>query len=296
MLGVYSLVSFLKSQNENHRFGWLVVGAFLLGFAGGTREPYVALEMGAILVVVIAAFRHPSTTTGSRYSAKGLAVLSILFFLVPTAFMLYANTATTSAVGPLASGILESITAPPSNAPAPVITRTFSQNVTEVIVQNSTTTTRTTEVVSTTTSTISYPFYAKSVPLNTIVIFVGGIFLGWGPIAFAIGLAGLTILARATIRKDSTAIALFILVLASLASDLVVSFLFAPDPTYFSFTNYSTIIRFSGTALPAFFLTAPFFLSFVSKRKTRAIGLAAVTIAFLLILIPAYETFAISNL
>jgi hypothetical protein len=84
--------------------------------------------------------------------------------------------------------------------------------------------------------------------------------------------------------------------LSSLASDLVVSFLFGPDPTYFTFTNYSTIIRFSGTALPAFFLTAPLFLAVVTRRKRRVVGLLGIVAASLLILVPVYQVLAISNL
>jgi hypothetical protein len=283
IFGTYGLVRFLKSDKEYGRFAWLVFAALFLGFAGGTREPYVALEIGAIAVVVIGAFRHPIRIAASRYGTMGLAVLSILCFLIPTGLMLYANTATTSTVGPLATGILESMFSNPTNGIVPPPTTT-------VIIQNSTTTTRVG------TSTVSVPFYGGTILLNTLVIFVGGILLGWGPIAFPIALIGLVILTRASLRRDPMPVALLVLVMSALASYLVVSFLFAPDPTYFRFTNYSTIIRFSGTALPAFFLTAPFFLAVVARRNRRVLALLGIILASLLILVPVYQVFAISNL
>jgi len=131
---------------------------------------------------------------------------------------------------------------------------------------------------------------------NTIAIFIGGLILGWGPIAFPLALVGFLILTKASIRREPMALAALVLVLSALGSDLVVSYLFAPTPDYLTFKNYSTIIRFSGTALPAFFMTTPFFLAVVAKRNRRIVGLLGIAVASLLILIPVYQVFAISNL
>jgi len=310
MLGAYFLVRFLKSEHVSGRVTSLVLGALFLGFAGGTREPYVAMEIGAIALVLIAAARHPVRLSGSGYGAKSVAALSILMFLVPTGVMLYANTATTSTVAPIAASFVESLFTNPANSVATtsvVVTNTgvFTQNVTqtETVVQNSTTSTVTvtTQSVETTTSVVStppayVPFYGKSLLLNTIAIFVGGIILGWGPIAFPVALIGFVILTKGSGRRDPIKLALLILVVSALGSDLVVSYIFAPIPTYLTFQNYSTIIRFSGTALPAFFLTAPFFLDVVARNRKRIIGLFAIIAVALLILIPVYQVFAISNL
>src|SRR3989454_238990 len=414
MLGIYGLVGFLKSETDNGRFAWLVFAALFLGFAGGTREPYVAVEIGGIAVIVIAALRHPAKLPTSRYGTKSLSALSILFFLVPTGLMLYANTATTSTVGPLASGLIVSIfTNPASNTPASLsstkvvtqnvtqtvirgastttlttqsvstttqlvtqnvtqtvvrgastttlttqsvstttqlvtqnvtqtvvrgastttlttqsvstttqvstqnvtqsvvrrastttltpqsvstTTQLVTQNVTQTVVRGASTTTLTTQSVSTTTQVSYIPFYGKSVLSNTIAIFIGGLFLGWGPIAFPLALVGFLILTKASIRREPMALAALVLVLSALGSDLVVSYLFAPTPDYLTFKNYSTIIRFSGTALPAFFMTTPFFLAVVAKRNRRVVGLLGIAVASLFILIPIYQVFAISNL
>jgi len=327
MLGIYGLVRFLKSETDNGRFAWLVFAALFLGFAGGTREPYVAVEIGGITVIVTAALRHPAKLPASRYGTKSLSALSILFFLVPTGIMLYANTATTSTVGPLASGLIVSIiTNPASNTPTSLTsTRVVTQNVTQTVVRSASTTTLTTQSVSTTTqlvtqnvtqtvvrsastttlttqsvsttTQVSYiPFYGKSVLSNTIAIFIGGLILGWGPIAFPLALVGFLILTKASIRREPMALAALVLVLSALGSDLVVSYLFAPTPDYLTFKNYSTIIRFSGTALPAFFMTTPFFLAVVAKRNRRVVGLLGFAVVSLFILIPIYQVFAISNL
>src|SRR5438093_3076232 len=327
MLGIYGLVRFLKSETDNGRFAWLVFAALFLGFAGGTREPYVAVEIGGIAVIVTAALRHPAKLPASRYGTKSLSALSILFFLVPTGTMLYANTATTSTVGPLASGLIVSIfTNPASNTPASLsstkvvtqnVTQTIiqgastttlttqsvstttqlvTQNVTQTIIQGASTTTLTTQSVSTTTQVSYIPFYGKSVLSNTIAIFIGGLILGWGPIAFPLALVGFLILTKASIRREPMALTALVLVLSALGSDLVVSYLFAPTPDYLTFKNYSTIIRFSGTALPAFFMTTPFFLAVVAKRNRRVVGLLGFAVVSLFILIPIYQVFAISNL
>jgi hypothetical protein len=129
------------------------------------------------------------------------------------------------------------------------------------------------------------------------VIFIGGILLGWGPVAFVIGLIGLLLLLRRSVlQKDRTAWFLLALCTFSLGSYLVVSYIFSSDPTYFSFSNYSTIIRFSDTALPAYFLTAPLALTVIAKSRPRLFGLIAVFLVFLLMAVPVYQTYAASNI
>jgi hypothetical protein len=311
MLGTYFLVRFLKSETIGGRAASLVLGALFLGFAGGTREPYVAMEIGAIALVLVATVKHPARLSGNRYGVKSIAALSILMFLVPTGVMLYANTATTSTVAPITASFVESLFTNPANTIATTtisVTNSgvFTKNVTQTrtIVSNSTTSTLTltTQSVETTTSVVAttqttyVPFYGKSLLLNTVAIFVGGIILGWGPIAFPIALIGFVILTKAAVRRDPVKLALLILAISALGSDLVVSYVFAPIPNYLTFQNYSTIIRFSGTALPAFFITAPFFLDKVAKNKKRIVSLFAIIAVALLILVPVYQVYAISNL
>jgi len=307
MVGAYFLVRFMKSETFRGRIVSLVAAALFLGFAGGTREPYVAMEIGGIGLVIIAALKPSARIWGSRYGGKALAAISLLAFLIPTGVMLNANTATTSTVAPLATGLVESLFTNPANSVTSLTTSVtntgiFTQNVTETLVRNSTTITVTTRSVYTTTSIVvtsqaSYvPFYGRSLLLNTVAIFLGGIFLGWGPIAFPMALLGFFILTKASWRREPVSLALLLLVLSALGSDLVVSYIFAPSPDYLTFKNYSTIIRFSGTAMPAFFLTAPFFLDIVAKKRKRILGLLGIIGVSLLILVPVYQVYAISNL
>jgi hypothetical protein len=89
---------------------------------------------------------------------------------------------------------------------------------------------------------------------------------------------------------------ILVLVLLALASYFVVSFIFAPDPNYLSLQNYSTIIRFSDTALPAYFFAAAVFFTSVAKKPKFLLALAAVFVIFLVAAVPLYETYASSSM
>jgi hypothetical protein len=90
----------------------------------------------------------------------------------------------------------------------------------------------------------------------------------------------------------------FVLISAvfALGSYLFVSYVFSADPTYLSFEHYSTIIRFSDTALPAYFLLAPFAFSFLVRKRSHLYAVAGIFLIFLLVAVPTYETYASSNL
>lgn len=179
------------------------------------------------------------------------------------------------------------------------VTRAIPQTTT--LVETTTETSVSTTAYATTTTTQvttepSYPFYARSLLSNTIAIFFGGLALGWGPLAAIVGLAGFILVLRSALgRKDSLHAMVLLLALASLGSYFVVSYIFAPDPGYLAFQNYSTIIRFSDTALPAFFLLAPFAISRLTNKR-KAYAFAAAVIVFLLVAVPTYEVYASSNL
>lgn len=180
----------------------------------------------------------------------------------------------------------------PVNRTTTIVTSTTIPVVHTVITVTTLTTNSTTTVV----SGGNYPFYARSLLLNTLAIFAGGILLGWGPIAFAIGGSGFLLLASAIVRKKKiTDLLVLMLALSALGSYLVVSFIFAPDPSYLSFQNYSTIIRFSDTAIPAYFLLAPIVIRHFVETK-KALGFVAVLLAFLVVAVPVYQVYASSNL
>jgi len=301
MSGIYCLARVLKTKSAAGFIGFAFLACCFFGFAAGTREPYEAfLIAGGLIVLAIAVSRRKEAIGTRRFGTRAVLAVSVLAFVVPAAFFLVVPTqAYSTQVAPLSTQILQSVTSNPQTS-SPVTTETVTSAVT---VNNTVTVNGITSISSTVTtttivrtSTESVPFYRQFVLTNTLLIFFGGLVLGWGPVCFAIGLAGLLILfQRAVRRSDVTARFVLLTSLTALGSYLIVSFIYAPDPYYFSFQDYSTVIRFSDTALPAYFLVAPFFLSILVKNRKRMVGLAAVCIAFLLIAVPVYQVYAASN-
>ena len=306
MGGVYFVVKFFKSGGIRARLLYPFLAACFFGAAGATREPYDAFLIGGVILVAIGSWKHfreaGSTRPGfGRGGRPILGVFAILLFLLPAASFYYGNSVTSSQVSSLGPQIVSSIVSNPPNAVSPPSTETVTSTVTSTstaVVNSSTTTNVVTSVTSSVvTSSQSYPFYARSLLLNTLVIFTGGILLGWGPLAFVIGVVGLLLLLRrAVIGRELSYTLLLLAVLIALGSYFVVSYIFGSDPTYFSFTNYSTIIRFSDTALPAFFLTAPIALGVLAKRRKGLMLYAAVIIIFLVAAVPVYQNYAASNI
>jgi hypothetical protein len=316
VLGIYFLARYMKSESARGNIIFPLLAACLFGFAAGTREPYNAFLVGGIAIVLILAYsKRRSSLRSKRIPPKALLAVSVLAFTLPSMFFLFVPTqAYSQQVGPISSQLLQSLVSNPQTSGAPVttVTTVTSTSVitstraitTTAVVDNSTTTfTKTTTTTTTTTTATettiasSIPFYRQFIATNTLLIFFGGIALGWGPICLALALAGFLILMRRSLRsEDITARFMILTSLVALGSYFVVSFINAPSPYYFSFQNYSTVIRFSDTALPAYFMTAPFILSKISKSRRRMTGLAAVSVAFLLIAVPVYQTYAASNL
>jgi len=317
VLGIYFLARYMKSESARGNVIFPLLAASLFGFAAGTREPYNAFLVGGIAIVLILAYsKRRISMRSKRIPPKALLAVSVLAFALPSMFFLFVPTqAYSQQVGPISSQLLQSIVSNPQTSGAPVttvitvtstgvITSTRAITTTTVVSNSTTTFTTTTTTTSTTTTTTtestiapSIPFYRQFIATNTLLIFFGGIALGWGPICLALALAGFLILIRRSFRsEDITARFMILTSLVALGSYFVVSFINAPSPYYFSFQDYSTVIRFSDTALPAYFMTAPFILLKISKSRKRMAGLAAVSVAFLLIAVPVYQTYAASNL
>ena len=301
MIGVYLLARFMKSDTVRGAIAFPFLSACFFGFAAGTREPYNAFLIAGVVIVLFLAFaKRKEGRRGWRMGKRALVLLSVVVFIVPSIFFLYVPTqAYTQQVAPLTSQLVQAIGSNPSTSGGAITittTTTFASTITNTVTVGNTTTTTTT--VTTATKLVSgspYPFYKRFVLTNMLAIFFGGIFLGWGPICFIVGLAGFLLLVRSLRRRDATRDFLFLTSLTALGSYFIVSFLYAPDPTYFSFQNYSTLIRFSDTALPAYFLLAPLVMLRVAKSKKRATALVAVFVAFLLVAVPVYQVYAASN-
>jgi len=76
----------------------------------------------------------------------------------------------------------------------------------------------------------------------------------------------------------------------------VLSFILADNPYYFSSGAYSTILRYSDSSIPAFFLAAPFAISHLTRNKKRITGLVLVLIVVMAVSVPLYSKYATSNL
>jgi hypothetical protein len=291
MAGIYCAMRFQMAKSVKGRVALPLLSGLLLVAASGTREPYYAFLVGVGVLVVFIAFVQARERRGTH--AGWLALLSIALFVVPAVGSFYlpgsAGTQTLTTGGQF----LASLVSNPSNSLQNVPVTTVTSTVATV----SSGATKTVTITTTLTTAPSFSFFPGPLLLNTLVIFVGGIFIGWGPIPFAVALFGVLLLFRDSARrKDSTRPMSLFLAIVALGSYLVVSFIFAPDPSYFSFGNYSTIIRFSDTAIPAFFLTAPFAVSAISRRKMLTYGLVALLVIFVVAAVPVYESYATSNL
>lgn len=303
MGGVYAVVRYLNHKSDRDRLLWPAMAAVLFGVAGATREPYDAFLIAGVLLVFVPAVAMIRKARNRK--DEGLSLLSILLFVVPAILFLFANSQTTSQLPALGKQFVGSIVTNPTIPPQASTTVTFISVGTQVITTTTQTTSGIVVIITTTTTTTSvattvapppaYPVWAKYLLSNTLVIFIGGIFLGWGPLAFVIGLAGFAFLGRLA-RRSLTRLLVFLTALVALGSYLVVSYIFAPDPTYFSFANYSTMIRFSDTALPAFFLLAPYALARIRWTRRKMAAIAIVGVSLLLLLVPTYQVLAAPNL
>ncbi len=316
MVGIYFLTRCAKSKSAKGMIAFPIFAAASFGAAAGTREPYEAFLIGGIAIVALIAFSRRKEKIGpSKLGARAVLLIAVLGFAFAATFFLTVPTqAFSTQVAPVSNQLAQSFVTNPTIS-VPVTATTITKAVTNTVTMttqvtstfttlNRTVTTTTTMIetftsTTTTTSTASQsvPFYRQSLLTNTVLIFLGGIVLGWGPICFVVGLAGFLILFKRSIRSDDIAArVVFLTSLIALGSYFVVSFIFAPDPYYFSFQNYSTIIRFSDTALPAYFMAAPFFLAIVSKSRKRILSLLGVFVVFLLIALPVYQGYAASNI
>jgi hypothetical protein len=294
MLGVYSLARFLRSDSAAGLVGSSLLAGCFFGFAAGTREPYNAfLVAGGLIVVAIAFARRKKGIRTRRFGSRSVLSVSVLAFVIPSLFFLFVPTqAYSQQVVPISGDIFQSVTSNPLTSGGGAVTTT-TRTITNTITVNGTVTTTTTV----TTSASTVPFYRQFVLTNTLLIFLGGLVLGWGPICFTLGLLGFLILIQKTVRRRDAATSLMLFTsITALGSYFVVSFIYAPDPYYFSFQNYSTVIRFSDTALPAYFLLAPVVVSAIVKRRRYVAGFGLVVVLFLVAAMPVYQTYALSNL
>jgi len=125
---------------------------------------------------------------------------------------------------------------------------------------------------------------------------MAGLFLGWGPVLPFLAAIGCTALLIATFKKKNLENAWMLVVcLLALGSFLVVSFVFSDDPNYLGYQHFSTLIRFSHTAIPAYFVAAPVAFELLLRKRKYVLPTIAIML-LTLAAIPLYEGYASSNL
>jgi len=305
MLGIYFIIAFAKkAKKPSDSVKYPLLAALSLSAAMYTREPYTIFLIGGIFIVAFLALASARAAgAGSRRKAFGVASLAIIAFAIPAAVFLNWPGTLLGEVEPAASGIGQTIVSPVvTNATTSIVTvpgRNVTGTTTTTTVVNSTTRTITITTVSsqTTTEQVQQNVLLNSGLVNTFWIFFGGIFLGWGPILFFVGITGLVLLLlRFKRAREPLTVTIVSLCLLAFGSYLVVSYLFSGDPTYLTFAHYSTIIRFSDTATPAYFLLAPFAFPALVRRPRVLYGFVAVLLVLSVALIPTYQSYAASNL
>jgi len=83
--------------------------------------------------------------------------------------------------------------------------------------------------------------------------------------------------------------------LLALGSYLVVSFVFSNDANYLTYQHFSTLIRFSDTAIPAYFITAPVAFDILLRKRRYVLPVIA-ALLFTFAAIPTYQAYASSGL
>lgn len=269
LLGSLFLVRFAKRKSDS-RISLLYPLAASLSYVAATytREPYSIFLIAGVVAVVVGA-RNAKGGSEGRRGNRMFTVASTIAFVVPSAiFLQYPNSDLSGSIA-IVIADFANLFSHPSGIQSP-----------STVIANS-------------------PMIYSSLPsrlLNTSKIFAFGLVLGWGPLLIGLFLLSFLLMLRGAPKLNRENRVVLILSLLALASYLIVSYIFSPDPTFLSFQNYSTIIRFSDTALPAYFLVAPLGVSIIAGKKNYWRTMVAVLILFLLLAVPAYETYASSNL
>lgn len=273
MLGIYFLLLYAKADRSRRRILLALLSSLAFSAATGTREPYVAFSVGGIFLVWFASWRRKERQgTGGRISRY----LPLVLFAAPAIFFLqYPSGFLSNTLVPLGESFVKvlfsSLSTDPSHTSTTILNGTL----------------------------VSPATFGSSSPVrigNTLGIFFLGLLLGWGPVFLAVSLGGAYVLLSRARHREELSFMLLSLVLLAFVSYLGVSFLVSWDPSYLTFRHYSTLLRFSNTAVPAFVLSAPYFFSRLLRGKRRTLLLVGMLILVTVVSIPSYESFASSNL
>lgn len=321
MLGIYFFVRYaLHEGRSRYLLIYPLIASLAFSAARYTREPYSIFLIGGIVGAVMIGRNHHKRIVGfSEKNKTVLVTLSVLCFVIPSIFFLQYPNSLTAEVGTLFLGFGQMVSQPVvTNVTTTTVTslstylttviRTSMEIVTQTIVSGThtvmqvTTLTHTSSLTSTASTVVENAVVSTNPILNsrlanTAYIFVGGLILGWGPIMFVVGLWGsVLVISRANRTRNIGYLVVLLAVVLAAGSYLFVSYIFAVDPTYLTLQHYSTIIRFSDTSLPCFFLAAPFAFSFIARKRLYVVIYLVLLLVFSAFAISAYPVYITSNL
>lgn len=132
-----------------------------------------------------------------------------------------------------------------------------------------------------------------SVVVPAAYLFFVGVILGWNPILFLVGLAGLImVLASVLLRRKDLSIAF--LGLAGLGCFAVVALQYSESSLFYTSTGLSTLVRYANPTVTAYVLLSPFVYSRIGRNKMKILGV--VLVGFTIVGFGAYSTITQSNL
>ena len=306
-LGLLAIVKVWKSWGYKKSV-YALFSAACFWAATYSREAYIAFFYGGLLIIVIISMMSsPKLVKKLRsidrrwYLTLVLAIL--LYGAVVTVDYKMIGSRITSEAASLVGSVTETfrsalvvesvtVTAPPSTTaeqPATTASEAITSNQPQVTQEQPT-------ISDLKSSQLRQIYTINPRIINTVYIFLGGLFLGSNPIIFFVLSIGFVLNLYRTIRyrreKD------FVLLLCAgvaLASYFGVSYIFSTDPNYLTLRHFSTIIRFSATATPAAFLLIPYVISIINKRNFSYAFIGSLLI-LTSVSAPVYSVYLSSNL
>jgi len=313
MLGIFFLLKYEKHDHKLRRsFLYPFLAALSFGAAEASREPYTIFVIGGIATIAIIQTRVRGELADEPRSKRVVYVfLPILLFAVPGIILLYYPQNFANFAFPTGESYFQEFAnfiSPPSHG---ITTVSISTTVTTSSGGNSSTTSSITTTPSTasltTTSntsssvtvstgqTVSAQIGPQVRFIDTVTLFLRGLVLGWSPLLFGVAMFGLLPMIRLMMRKQTT-ISVPAFSLLALGSFFFVSYYFSNQAVYLTSSTYSTIIRYSHSALPAYFLLAPLTFSLLARKGRYLLAVALILFVVTVGAVPLYETYATSNL
>ena len=240
MLGIYSWLRYVKVKSRWY-YAALSSAAFVA--AAYSREPYVVFPVTASLAWIALAI------------AKKVPLHHTIIF-VGIALIIAAPSSTFSgSVGAIVA--LPALVGP---------TTQVSQSITQVS--------------SSTTQVLPSPglFSGWTLVLtNSVVLFLVGIVLGWGPFLFLISVVAFTLILKIKPRREIPRLRLFI-ILVSLGTFYGAVFTQFYQIHFYLTQGLSNLVRLTNTAIPAYLLLSPILYERLSEKRIKLLAVILITL------------------